>query len=138
MKKSHYTIPNYHKELFGDSKLRTKEELLEKMFGVSYTDFLENWSRLDHELTKETERFFYMVKVSDLRNYCCHEGWQYTYPNNKHVKLIEDIKKNGIKVPLLVVEYKGGYFVVEGHHRAGAANMLGIEKVKCLVLRKEI
>jgi len=55
------------------------------------------------------------------------------------VLLIKDIKKNGVKVPLLVVKKQSGYYhVIEGHHRTGTAKLLGIEKIKCLVLKEVV
>lgn len=133
-----FILPNYHEIVFGDSNPRTSDEILLKIFGSKDTDYLETWSRLSAKDKKSTEKYFYDISTNDLTNYCKEPGWQYVYARNKHVILIEDIRKNGIKVPLLVFEkYTGGiYSVVEGHHRAGAAVFLGIKKVKCFVLKE--
>ena len=131
-----YTIPNYHEELFGDSVPRTKNEIMLKIFGTSGTDDLESWARLSVKDKKDTEKFFYDIDLSSLTNYCIDPGWQHVYARNKHVILIEDIRKYGIKVPLLVIgNSEGTYAVVEGHHRAGAAKLLSIKKIKCFVLK---
>lgn len=133
-----YVVPKYHEELFNTDEPKTTNEILEKIFGYSGTDVLETWSRSDIKTKESTSKFFYDINVSDLRNYCCEPGWQYVYPRNKHVILIEDIKENGIKVPLLVIEREQPsgiiYWVVEGHHRAGAAKLLDMKKVKAFVL----
>ena len=133
-----YIVPYYHKEVFGDNDPKSYDQITKRIFGASYTDFLEDWSKLNSRYKKKTEKFFHDIKTSELINYCTEPGWQYVYPNNKHVQLIEDIRVNGIKVPLFVIESvnRDGYFVVEGHHRAGAAKLLGIEKIKCFVLIK--
>lgn len=36
--------------------------------------------------------------------------------------------------PLWVMEYRGNFYVVDGHHRIAAAAMLGEENIECLVL----
>jgi len=42
-------------------------------------------------------------------------------------RLVENIKENGIVVPLIVRKHKDGYAVVEGGHRFYAAQLLGIQ-----------
>ena len=48
--------------------------------------------------------------------------------------LAEDIKKHGIINPLIVVEVKDGYVIIDGHYRYYAARELGLEKVPCIVI----
>lgn len=49
-------------------------------------------------------------------------------------KLYEDIKKNGIKNPFLVIEKDGEYITATGNIRIIVARDLGIEEVRCIIL----
>jgi uncharacterized ParB-like nuclease family protein len=44
-------------------------------------------------------------------------------------KLKDDIRKNGIKEPILYVEHNGEKYIVDGHHRVKAAKQLNIDKI---------
>ena len=134
-----YTIPNYHEELFGDMKPRSATEIVEIMIGSGKTNAMNYWLKFDESEKKKSEKFFYDIKVSDLINYCDKLGWEYEEPEHAHHILVADIKKNGIHTPLLVCNSSQNmdkYSVLEGRHRAGAARLLGIEKVKCLVITR--
>ena len=43
--------------------------------------------------------------------------------------------KRGLNEPLIVIERRDGYLIVDGHHRAMAAHRLGLEKFKAIVLQ---
>lgn len=43
--------------------------------------------------------------------------------------------KRGLYEPLIVIERRKGYLIVDGHHRALAAARLGLEKFKAIILR---
>ena len=49
---------------------------------------------------------------------------------NKLQDLIENIKSVGIKEPLIVVEDKDKYIVVDGNHRLAIAKLINMEKVE--------
>ncbi len=61
-------------------------------------------------------------------------------PSQKDVYMDEligrqyEIRK-GLTEPLIVVERRGGYLIVDGHHRAMAAYQMGLEKCKAIVLQ---
>jgi len=127
-----YRVPVYHKELFDDDMPKTGGEIFKIIFGSSATDSIESASRIKGKI----ERYIQYIDTSKLVNYCKKKDWMHEYPNNKHVNLINDIKKNGIKVPLVVstIDFKS-YEVSEGHHRAGAANLLKIKTVPVFILQ---
>jgi ParB-like chromosome segregation protein Spo0J len=59
-------------------------------------------------------------------------------PNQgKEVKLdsdlLEDIRKNGLKNPLVVVQIYQSYIILEGFHRYVCLKALGYQEVSCLV-----
>ena len=49
--------------------------------------------------------------------------------NKQLAKLMQDIKENGIKEPIKIIEYEGSRYVVDGHHRLIVAKKLGIRSV---------
>lgn len=60
-------------------------------------------------------------------------------PSQKEVYMDELIGrqfeiKRGLYEPLIVIKRRGGYLIVDGHHRAMAAKKLGLEKFKAIVL----
>ena len=60
-------------------------------------------------------------------------------PSQKEVYMDELIGrqyeiKRGLYEPLIVIKRRGGYLVVDGHHRAMAAMKLGLESFKAIVL----
>lgn len=60
-------------------------------------------------------------------------------PSQKEVYMDELIGrqyeiKRGLYEPLIVIKRRGGYLVVDGHHRAMAAMKLGLDKFKSIVL----
>lgn len=52
-----------------------------------------------------------------------------TLSRKEYNRLLEDIRKNGIKESIKYVEYMGEKYVVDGHHRLQIAKQLKIEKV---------
>jgi SAM-dependent methyltransferase len=68
-----------------------------------------------------------LVKTGDVREYVNYLKWR-GFPKeraNRQIKLIQDIKKNGIQNPLVME----GDRVVDGDHRLIIAKILGIKKV---------
>ena len=115
----------HHEEVFGDSKPRTVDEIYQKIFGYAKTDSIESWPK--------DPRFLKEMDLATLENYCIEPGSMQEYG-----KLIEDIRKNGMKVPLVVFKTPEGHFqVVEGHHRAGAAKMLGFKTVSVFLMEEQ-
>jgi IMP dehydrogenase len=60
-------------------------------------------------------------------------------PSQKEVYMDELIGrqfeiKRGLYEPLIVIKRRGGYLIVDGHHRAMAAKKLGLETFKAIVL----
>ena len=60
-------------------------------------------------------------------------------PSQKEVYMDELIGrqfeiKRGLYEPLIVIKRRGGYLIVDGHHRAMAAMKLGLEKFRAIVL----
>ena len=60
-------------------------------------------------------------------------------PSQKEVYMDELIGrqfeiKRGLNEPLIVIKRRGGYLIVDGHHRAMAAKKLGLQKFKAIVL----
>ncbi len=60
-------------------------------------------------------------------------------PSQKEVYMDELIGrqfeiKRGLYEPLIVIKRRGGYLIVDGHHRAMAAKRLGLEKFRSIVL----
>ena len=60
-------------------------------------------------------------------------------PSQKEVYMDELIGrqfeiKRGLYEPLIVIKRRGGYLIVDGHHRAMAAKKLGLEKFRAIVL----
>ena len=60
-------------------------------------------------------------------------------PSQKEVYMDELIGrqfeiKRGLYEPLIVIKRRGGYLIVDGHHRAMAAMKLGLESFKAIVL----
>jgi len=45
--------------------------------------------------------------------------------------------KRGLNEPLIVIKRKNGYLIVDGHHRAMAAKMMGAETFKAIVLEPD-
>lgn len=56
------------------------------------------------------------------------------YKGEKLENLCESIKKVGILTPLLVRKWGDRYQILSGHNRHNAATIVGLEKVKCIVL----
>jgi ParB/RepB/Spo0J family partition protein len=50
-----------------------------------------------------------------------------------HEEFVESVRRDGIKVPLLVLEIDGKYYLIDGLHRLMAAKELGIQKVKAVI-----
>lgn len=50
-------------------------------------------------------------------------------------EFLESVKKEGVKVPILVMEVEGRYWLIDGLHRVKAAKELGIKKIKAVVKR---
>ena len=60
-------------------------------------------------------------------------------PSQKEVYMDELIGrqfeiKRGLYEPLILIKRRGGYLVVDGHHRAMAAKRLGLQSFKAIVL----
>ena len=60
-------------------------------------------------------------------------------PSQKEVYMDELIGrqfeiKRGLYEPLIVIKRRGGYLIVDGHHRAMAVKKLGLEKFRAIVL----
>ena len=60
-------------------------------------------------------------------------------PSQKEVYMDELIGrqfeiKRGLYEPLIVIKRRGGYLIVDGHHRAMAAKKLGLQKFRAIVL----
>ena len=61
------------------------------------------------------------------------------HPGNKRRDLrvtkayVENLKKFGLKVPLIVVPDAGAYRVTDGHRRLAGAEQAGLEKAPCLI-----
>jgi len=75
---------------------------------------------------------------------------QKKYQNSKHafkrtcdlVELYEDIKKNGLIDPILILEkpliansYNNSYEIYEGHHRASCCYVLGLKYIESDILK---
>ena len=52
-----------------------------------------------------------------------------TLSKKQYLKLLENIKNNGIKEPIKYVEYDGVKYVVDGHHRLRAAKELKLKNI---------
>ncbi|MGH7173852.1 MAG: ParB/RepB/Spo0J family partition protein [Gemmataceae bacterium] len=50
----------------------------------------------------------------------------------------QDMKRRGVLVPLLVLRNGDVYIVIDGHRRREAALLVGIEKLPCIVLEKDV
>ena len=133
-----YKIPNFHQEIFGDDEPKTGDEISMAFFGVDGQGACESWVKRGRP--GNTNKYITEIEVSKLDGICTKPGWQHEYPRNKHVDLIEDIRKNGILFPLTVTREvtKNGtkYGVLKGHHRGGAALMLGIKTVPAFVFER--
>lgn len=131
-----YKLLRHHEKVFGDDKARPAEEIYQKVFGDPLTDAIESWAKRIPAST----RSFYIVELptSILNNYCDQPGWEKRYARGKHEQLIKDIKKEGIKIPLVIVLSKEKkYNVIEGGHRAAVAKMLGLRTVPAFILEEQ-
>ena len=55
--------------------------------------------------------------------------------NKKRVqRLARDIKRNGLKYPIIVARWGKKYFIVDGHHRVEAFRRLNKSKIDSLVI----
>ena len=52
-----------------------------------------------------------------------------TMSNKQLNRLASDIKENGIKTPVAVVEHEGRFYIVDGHNRAAAAMRAGVGEI---------
>jgi len=133
-----YTIPNYHRDIFGTDDPKTGDEISMALFGMDGQGVVEKW--VARGRPGKANDYVTEIEVSRLDGACTKPGWQFEYKNNKHVRLIELIKKEGIRYPLTVtrISTKNGvrYGILKGHHRAGAALLLGIKTVPAFVLQR--
>ena len=49
-------------------------------------------------------------------------------------ELLLDIKKNGLRNPIVVAPYQGKYLIVDGHHRVEAFNLLKRKRIKAIII----
>jgi hypothetical protein len=129
-----YLIPGFHKEIFGDNKPRTGDEISLALFGMEGQGVVEKW--VQRGRPGEANKYVIKIETSKLVGACTKPGWQYVYPRNKHVDLIENIRQNGILFPLTVIKVQGKYEILKGHHRAGAAIMVGLQTVPAFVFER--
>ncbi|AIF69769.1 hypothetical protein PAP_06875 [Palaeococcus pacificus DY20341] len=52
----------------------------------------------------------------------------------KLLVVLQEIK-HGYDAPIIVLDYKGRYYVLDGHHRAFALKKLGFSQVECIILK---
>jgi ParB/RepB/Spo0J family partition protein len=50
-----------------------------------------------------------------------------------HQEFLESIRAEGVKVPILVMEVEGKYYLIDGLHRLQACRELGIPKIKAVI-----
>lgn len=135
-----FMISKRHKKVFGSNDPVTMDILIRTIFDTQ-DEKIGSFEHYFHNLTPKSRKTFWKlfieeIPIKGLHQIATSEGMK-AY-GDKHEKLIKDIDKAGIKIPLLVIEdatIKGGpRSVIEGHHRAGAAKILGIETVPAFII----
>lgn len=133
MSRYYFTVPKYHYELFGHNTAVKDIEIKEAIFGYNA---IELWARSSVEERKDANKYISIVKVVDLIN-----------PATEHIQagrwasLVTSIQQIGITTPLLLIEReedgKIKFWILEGHHRAAAAEKLGISEVPAIIIRED-
>jgi ParB family chromosome partitioning protein len=81
---------------------------------------------------------FYFLLLEDLIPFK-NQARKY-FPTEEINSLAESIKKHGVRQPLTVIaseENKGKYEVVSGERRLKAADIAGLKKVPCIILKEK-
>ena len=126
-----YVLPEGHKEIFGSNQPLVRQEIYHKVFGYAGRSF----SRHIYPLlsTKEKEVLFkkYIKNVRlDMLN-----GITPEMELGEYQWLINSVKEDGIKVPLVaVIDSRALCWVLEGHRRAGVASVNKMKYVPTFIL----
>lgn len=88
-----------------------------------------NWSKGDIEKADKVK-----VSIGDLKpNQPVEDEDEKSY-QKKVDKIIKFYKKNGDMMPVFVHKIKGGYRIIDGHHRWTALKQLGKKKIEVIVV----
>lgn len=91
-------------------------------------DFFSTQSERDNEVKENIE----YIDISIIDNFKNHPF--YVLENEELNNLKESIKNNGILYPIIIRSKKDGrYELISGHRRRFACQLLGIEKIPCII-----
>jgi len=114
-----------------------KKEVLNMFYSPHYR-FLNQYKEYGICLAKVNKTSYYKLQKLYGRN----DRWikEKIY---KFLDLYEDIRKNGVKKPIIVVnkplvsnKYNSGLEIFEGHHRTACCLLLGMKEILCKIVRR--
>lgn len=126
--------PGFHRELLGFSRPCNSFELMYLVGSEWKSDNFEKAKLDDHYLSYISLRRFGVTKPMKINPEACKYNW---------TKLVDSIQEEGVKTPLIAeVTDEGGFIVIEGKHRFGAASLIkpfNLDfKLPCLLIARDI
>lgn len=76
--------------------------------------------------------FWCIIRVMNVPTNSLTPTHQLTKSKKQMNELVNDINANGIQEPIKYVDFAGGKYIVDGHHRIQAAKVLGIPFVPAI------
>jgi len=124
-------------------KKKTASKIWKQIDDVFLDEGHAGWEAGNYDVTKEIRGIIRLDAIdkfpgayNEKREWWTHKNKRFfgLYPEEDWQEFLEDIKKNGIKEPILIFVNKDGSIVIgEGNHRIQAAKQLGLEYVPVVV-----
>lgn len=137
-----FIVPERHKELFGSEEPVSVAYMMMAISGI-WEEEMRDWgtmyTRCPEEMRNRVHREYVKeYKLNELKQICNDEDWERHGTKEYREKLVQSIKEEGVKEPLLIITAvnEEGKMIIEGHHRAKAALMIGMKTVPGFLIHR--
>ena len=136
-----FMVPERHVELFGSEEPVSVAYMMMAISGI-WEDKVQDWGTMYLRCPEETRErvhreYVREYELKELKQVCNDEDWGIKAESYRE-GLVRSIKEEGIKEPLLIITdvKQEGRMIIEGHHRAKAAQILGMKTVPAFLIHR--